>query len=187
MQSLSSDCTDFRAGRVLLGACLAALLSFSSARAEMLQFSTPDGMKSWPKLETITDWHQDQEASLKLSANVIIPDGVDPATADMKIEARGFPRSGNSLSQMIDADRAANPGGTAQKQADLFDKDGTPFTIYAFAPAPGSSGSWKTVGYSEEGGTLLAFTLTARSKAAHDQGLPVFTETIHKYAREIPW
>ena len=78
-------------------------------------------------------------------------------------------------------------GKTRPIRAILFDKDGTPFTIYAFAPAHGSSGSWKTVGYSEEGGTLLAFTLTARSKAAHDQGLPVFTETIHKYAREIPW
>jgi hypothetical protein len=183
MQSLSSVCT----GRIALGACLAALLGLSPARAEMLQFATPEGTKSWPKLETITDWHQDQEASLKLAANVIIPDGVDPATAEVKIEARGFPRTGGSLSQLIDADRAANAGGTDQKQADLFDKDATPFTIYTFAPATGGSGSWKTVGYSEEGDTLLAFTLTARSKAAHDKGLPVFADVIHKYAREIPW
>jgi len=159
----------------------------SPAQGEMLQFPTPDGLKSWPKLETITDWHQDQESSLKLSANIVIPDGVDPATAEVRIEARGFPRNGNSLSQLIDADRAANPGATAQKQADLFDKDGTPFTVYTFAPATGSSGNWKTVGYSEEGDILLAFTLNARTKAAHDQGLPVFTETVHKYAREIPW
>jgi hypothetical protein len=167
---------------VLVGICLGV-----PAQAEMLQFATPDGVKSWPKLETITDWHQDQKASLKQSANVILPDGVDPAAAEMKIEARGVPRAGNSLSQLIDTDRAANPGATVQKQADLFDKDGTPFTIYAFAPATGSGGNWKTVGYSEEGDMLLAFTLSARSKAAHDQGLTVFTETIHKYAREIPW
>jgi hypothetical protein len=172
---------------LLIGVCLGALLGLSPARGEMLVFSTPDGNKSWPKLETITDWHQDQEASLKLAANVIIPDGVDPATAEMKIEARGFPRSGNSLSQLIDADWAANPGGTDQKQADMFDKDGTSFTVYAFAPATGSGGNWKTVAYSEEGDTLLAFTLNARSKPAHDQGLPVFNDVIHKYAREIPW
>jgi hypothetical protein len=43
------------------------------------------------------------------------------------------------------------------------------------------------VGYSEEGDTLLAFTLNARSKTAHDQALPIFADVIHKYAREIPW
>jgi len=177
----------FLRSRTLLGASLGTLLCLAPASAEMLQFPTPEGMKSWPKLETITDWHQDQEASLKQSANIILPDGVDPATAEVKIDARGFPRTGNSLGQMLDADRAASPGATVQKQPDLYDKDTTPFAIYSFAPAPGTTGSWKTVGYSEEGDTLLAFTLNARSKTAHDQALPIFADVIHKYAREIPW
>jgi hypothetical protein len=165
----------------LLGACL---LASGSARAEMLQFPTPDGMKSWPKLETITDWHQDQETSMKLAANVIIPDGVDPATADMKIEARGFPRNGRSLAEFISADQSANPG-TAQKQADIYDRDKLPFTVVTFAPATG--GNWKTVGYAEEGDILLAFSLVATSKPAHDKGLAVFADVIHKYAKDIPW
>jgi len=172
---------------VVTGTLLCAAMGALPARAEMLQFSTPDGIKSWPKLETITDWHQDQESSLKQSANIIIPDGVDPATAEMRIEARGFPRTGNSLAQMLDTDRAAEAGAIVAKQPDLYDKDATVFTVYSFAPAPGSNASWRAVAYSEEGDTLLAFTLRARSKAAYDQGLPVFAETIHKYAREIPW
>jgi hypothetical protein len=168
----------------LLGAGF-AILCVAPAGAEMLQFPTPEGMKSWPKLETITDWHQDQETSMKLAANVIIPDGVDPATAEMKIEARGFPRNGRSLAEFISADQAANPGATAQKQADIYDRDKLPFTVVTFAPATG--GNWKTVGYAEEGDILLAFTLNARSKAAHDQGLQTFADVIHKYAKDIPW
>ena len=167
----------------LLGVGLLAALP---VRAEMLQFPTPDGgMKSWPKLETIDEWHQDQEASMKLAANVIIPDGADPATAPMKIEARGFPRQGRSLAEFIASDQAANAGATAQKQADIYDRDKLPFTVVTFAPATG--GSWKTVGYAEEGDILLAFTLAATSKDAHDKAMPVFTDVIHKYAKDIPW
>ena len=167
----------------LLGAGLLASLP---VRAEMLQFPTPDGgMKSWPKLETITDWHQDQETSMKLAANVIIPDGVDPATAEIKIEARGFPRQGRTLEEFISADRDANAGATAQKQADVYDRDKLPFVVVTFAPATG--GSWKTVGYAEEGDILLAFTLVATSKTAHDKGMPIFNDVIHKYAKDIPW
>ena len=168
---------------VLLGAGLLAALP---ARAEMLQFPTPDGgMKSWPKLETIDEWHQDQETSMKLAANVIIPDGADPATAEMKIEARGFPRQGRSLTEFIATCQAANAGATAQKQADIYDRDKLPFTVVTFAPATG--GNWKTVGYAEEGDILLAFTLVATSKPAHDKGLAVFADVIHKYAKDIPW
>ena len=169
----------------LLGMGFAALC-LAPAGAEMLQFPNPDdGMKSWPKLETITDWHQDQDASMNQSANIIIPDGVDPATAEIKIEARGFPRNGRTLSEFVAADQAANTGAAAQKQADIYDRDKQPFTIVTFAPATG--GGWKTVGYAEEGDILLAFTLNARSKSAHDKALPVFAEVIHKYAKDIPW
>lgn len=168
-----------------LGMGLAALC-LTPAGAEMLQFPTPDGgMKSWPKLETIDEWHQDQDASMKLAANVIIPDGADPATTAMKIEARGFPRQGRSLAEFMSADQAANTGAAAQKQADIYDRDKLPFTVVTFAPATG--GNWKTVGYAEEGDILLAFTLLATSKEVHDKAMPVFTDVIHKYAKEIPW
>jgi hypothetical protein len=177
-------------GAILLGLCLGALPG--AAQAEMLQFATADGAKSWPKLPDIPDWHQDQESSLRLAANSLIPDGVDSANAEMVIQARGFPRRGNgditSLSQLIDSDRAAAaPGTDIKKLADVADKDGTPFNLYAFAPAPGSAGNWKAVAYSEEGDYLLAFTFSARSRAAYDSGFPVFTGLIQKYAREIPW
>jgi hypothetical protein len=174
----------------LLAACLAAGLSLSPAHAEMLQFATPDGTKSWPKLPDIADWHQDQELSMKLAANFLVPDGADPATSVVVIQARGYPRSGDtgSLSQLMDRDQAAAPPGTqVAKRPDVYDKDSAPFTLVAFAPAAGQAGDWKAVAYSEEGEYLLAFTLEAKSKAAYDKNLPVFTALIQKYAKDIPW
>jgi hypothetical protein len=170
---------------LVVGLSLAVL----PAQAEMLQFSTPDGVKSWPKLPDIPDWHQDQESSLKLAANSLIPDGVDPANAEVTIQARGIARAGgpSSIAQMVDSDSAAVPAGTQVKPlSDVADKDGTPFKLYSFAPA-GGQGGWKAVAYSEEGEYFLAFTLSARSKAAFDGNLPVFVALIQKYARDIPW
>ena len=170
----------------LTGICWLAL----PARAEMLEFPTPDGIKSWPKLPAISDWHQDQESSLRLGANSLIPDGVDPATAEVAIQARGFSRRGavTGLSQMMESDRASAPAGTqVQPLADVADKDGTPFKLYAFAPASGSGGNWKAVAYSEEGDYLLAFTLSARSRAAYESNMPVFVGLVQKYAKDIPW
>ena len=169
---------------------LACLAGASPAGAEMLDFPTPQGIKSWPKLPDILDWHQDQESSLRLGAKFVIPDGVDPATADVTIQARGFSRRGNggatSLSQLLDSDRAAAPADASIKQlADVADKDGTPFSLYLFAPA--SNANMRAVAYSEEGDTLLAFTFTARSQAAYDANFPVFVGLIRKYAKEIPW
>ncbi len=160
------------------------------AQAEMLQFATPDGVKSWPKLPDIPDWHQDQESSLKLAANSLIPDGMDPANPEVTIQARGFSRTGGgatSISQMVDSDSGTAPAGTQVKPlSDVADKDGTPFKLYSFAP-PGSQGTWKAVAYSEEGEYLMAFTLSARTKTAFDGNLPVFVALIQKYAKDIPW
>lgn len=171
----------------LLAACL--VLAPGLARAEMLQFAGPDGTKSWPKLPDIADWHQDQELSMKLAANFLVPDGADPATSDVTIQARGLPRSGDtaSLSQLMDKDQAAAPGAQITKRPDVYDKDSTPFTLVTFAPAAGQAGDWKAVAYSEEGEYLLAFTLVAHSKAAYDKNLPVFTGLVQKYAKDIPW
>ena len=180
-----------RQPHILGSLLLAALLVSSPAGAEMLQFASPDGVKSWPKLPDIPDWHQDQESSMKLAANSLIPDGVDPATAEVTIQARGFSRTGaaaaTSVPQMVESDRAGAPAGTDIKQlSNVADKDGTPFNLYSFAPANGQ-GSWKAIAYSEEGEYLLAFTLSAKSKAAYEANLPVFVGLIQKYAREIPW
>jgi len=174
--------------RLVLFGLVLGLSSGLSAQAEMLQFSTPDGIKSWPKLPDIPDWHQDQESSLRLAANSLIPDGMDPANAEVTIQARGFPRTGGviSASQMVESDRAAAPAGTEVKQlSTVADKDGTPFNVYSFAPAGGSG--WKAVAYSEEGEYLLAFTLSARTKTAYESNLPVFVALIQKYAKDIPW
>jgi hypothetical protein len=41
--------------------------------------------------------------------------------------------------------------------------------------------------YSEEGDTLLAFTLSARSHTVYESNLPIFVGLIQKYAKDIPW
>lgn len=170
---------------ILIGAVLCGA---GPAHAEMLQFATPDGIKSWPKLNDPPDWHQDQESSQRLNANFLIPDGMDPANAEVALEARGFPRVNNSLSQMLEKDRATAPAGTQVKQLpDVADKDGTPFNIYSFAPPAGTSGGWKAIAYSEEGDTLLAFTLNARSQAVYESNFPIFVGLVQKYAKDIPW
>lgn len=178
--------------RTLCPILMAALLGMSSpAAAEMLQFATPDGVKSWPKLPDIPDWHQDQDSSQKLGANSLIPDGADPANAQVTIQARGFSRMGGaaatSVSQMVESDRAGAPAGTEVKQlSNVADKDGTPFNLYSFAPGSGQ-GNWKVTAYSEEGEYLLAFTMSAKSKAAYEGNLSVFVALIQKYAKDIPW
>jgi hypothetical protein len=174
----------------MLAACLAEFIGFAPATAEMLQFATPDGTKSWPKLPDIPDWHQDQDMSMKLGANFLVPDGADPATSEATIQARGYPRSGDtsSLQQLMEKDRtAAAPSTTAIRHPDVYDKDSTAFSVVAFAPANGQAGDWKAVAYSEEGDYLLAFSFDARSKAAFDKNLPVFTALIRRYAKDIPW
>ena len=177
--------------RLFLYGLVAAVLGSAGAApagAEMLEFPSPQGTKSWPKLPDILDWHQDQEASLRLGANFLIPDGVDPANADVTIQARGFSRRNggvSSVAQLVDSDRAAASGGEVKQLADVADKDGTVFKLYLFAPA--SNGAMRAVAYSEEGDYLLAFTFTARSRAGYDANFPIFTGLIQKYAREIPW
>jgi hypothetical protein len=159
-----------------------------STRAEMLEFATPQGPKSWPKLPTLTDWHQDEQISLQRGVNFLVPDGADTPTADATIAAEGVSRQSGfaDVSALVERDKAAMPGAEVQQLAMVQDKDGVPFQLYGFAPA-GDNGRWQVVAYSEEGAYLLAFRLSATSKAARDRAMPVFTDMIQKYAREIPW
>jgi hypothetical protein len=161
-------------------------LSILPAHAEMLEFAAPDGMKAWPKLPAVAGWHQDQAASFQFAANALIPDGVTFADADATILARGIVRGGKSLSQLMVADSTADPDGVqAEKAIQIADKDGHPFTIIAFTP--GKSGKWEARAYAEEGRYYLVFTLSARSKEAYDQVLPVFSQMLQSYAEMIPW
>ena len=81
----------------------------------------------------------------------------------------------------------APPTTEVTKRPDLYDKDSTPFTVVEYAPATGQAADWKAVAYSEEGEYLLAFSLDAKSKAAYERNLPVFTALIQRYAKDIPW
>lgn len=175
--------------RVLLGILLVCLL-LPPAHAEMLQFSGPDGVKTWPKLPDIPDWHQDQELSMKQNADILVPDGADPVRSEATIAAQGYPRSGDvsSVEQLAEKDRReALPGTQVTRRPDLYDKDTTPFMLMIFTPVDSQAGPWRAVAYSEEGEYLLAFSLNARTKAAFDKNLPVFDTLVQKYAKDIPW
>jgi hypothetical protein len=163
-------------------------LSAIPARAEMLDFATPQGTKSWPKLPDLADWHQDEQASLTRGVAFLVPDGADTPTADATISAEGVSRQTgpSEISALVERDKAASAGATVSSLPAVNDKDGVPFQLYAFAPA-GGNGRWQVAAYSEEGDYLLAFRLSATSKAAQDKAMPVFTGMIRKYAKEIPW
>lgn len=155
------------------------------AHAEMLEFATPQGTKSWPKLPTLTDWHQDLEVSMRQGANVLVPDGYDHASAGAVISAEGLSRqNGGQISTLLDRDKAAAPGAAVTPLPELRDKDGAPFQLYSFARP---DGRWQVAAYNEEGEFLLTFRLTATSQAAGESALPIFTGMIRKYAKDIPW
>jgi hypothetical protein len=158
------------------------------ARAEMLEFATPQGAKSWPKLPTLADWHQDEQVSLNRGINFLVPDGADTATAEMTISAEGVSRQSGptDIPALVERDKAAAPNAEVKQLTAVRDKDGVPFQLYAFSPS-GGGGRWQVAAYAEEGNYLLAFRLSASSKAAQDKGMPIFTGMIQKYAKEIPW
>ena len=172
----------------LLAVAMLVCASVPPARAEMLDFATPQGTKSWPKLPTLTDWHQDEQVSLTKGVNFLVPDGADTPTAEVTISAEGVSRQTGptEIASLMERDKAATPGAQVSTLPAVRDKDGVPFQLYVFAPA-GGNGRWQVAAYSEEGDYLLAFRLNATSKAAQDRAMPVFTGMIQKYAKEIPW
>ncbi len=174
---------------VLRSALVVAFIAVlaGSARAEMLEFPAGDGTKVWPKLPAVAEWHQDQAASFQNTANALIPDGVTFDAADAVILARGLPRTGKSLAEVMDADHAANAtdDAHAKKLPDIADKDVRPFMVAAFSPA--KSGKWEADAYAEEGRYFLVFTLSAKSQAAYDKAFPIFSGLIQNYAEMIPW
>jgi hypothetical protein len=97
-------------------------------RAEMLEFATPQGPKSWPKLPTLTDWHQDTEVSQSRGVNFLVPDGADTPTAEVTISAEGVSRQTGptDVSALVERDKAAAPGAEVKQLAAVRDKDGTP-------------------------------------------------------------
>jgi len=115
----------------------------------------------------------------------MIPDGIDPANAEVERRSAGLFPHQQQPDQLAGDGSHGLAGRAGQKLEDVFDKDGTPFTLYSFAPT--ASGNWKAVAYSEEGDTLLAFTLNARSQAVYEKNLPVFIDLVKRYAKDIPW
>ncbi|HEX3756128.1 MAG TPA: hypothetical protein VHV26_13735 [Rhizomicrobium sp.] len=188
MRRTSAEASERKGGGVITRrttlACFAAGLSLSPAQAEMLQFESGNQTIAWPKLPAVADWHQDQAASLANTANVLIPDGVSFADADAVILAKGFPRAGKSIDQVMANDRgAADPAIHVAKLTDIADKDTRPFALLSFI----GLGAWQARAYAEEGNYFLVFTFRAKSKAAYDKRFPVFSQMIQDYAEMIPW
>jgi len=59
-------------------------------QTRMHGISHPRGIKSWPKLPDIQDWHQDQESSLAPGRQFPDSRRRGSATAEVTIQARGF-------------------------------------------------------------------------------------------------
>ncbi len=123
--------------KAILRTAVLAALWVLPARAEMLEFATPKGTISWPKLPTLTDWHQDEQTSLSRGVNFLVPDGADTQNAEITISAEGVSRqSGPSeVAGLLERDKAAIPGAEVKSLGPVRDKDGVPFQLYEFPPA----------------------------------------------------
>ncbi len=146
--------------------------------------------QSWPKLPDIADWHQDQELSMKLAANFLVPDGADPATSEVTIQARGYPRSGEtaSLSQLMDKDRAAAPPATeVTKRPDIYDKDSTPFNCWRLRRPPDRRETGRRSPIPRKAIICWPSPWMPGPRPPYDKNLPVFTGLIRRYAKDIPW
>jgi hypothetical protein len=165
----------------------------ASAEIEKLAVPSDDGFRFywWPKLPAVAGWLHDEATSLKLTANVLVPDGSSfgDAPAVMYAKALYKPRSPeiHSLQELIDSDRDAfehdMPGLKIERLPDLTTGDRRHLIQLAFAPK--GEGSWERVAYGEEDDYYLIFAISAQHDADLKAALPAFETLVAGYKRQL--
>lgn len=164
----------------------------SVSKAEIEKTAIPDEKCGticfywWPKLPTISGWHQDKEQSFNYSANTQAPDGYTFINAETVIYAKALykPRipETKSLSQLINDDQNSFKKGSKlviNPEGKILTADKKQISIYSFTPE--SNGNWEYVGYGEEGDFYLVFTISSRTQEGLNKNLPIFKEYINGY------
>ncbi len=143
----------------------------------------------WPKLDPLSGWHHEDEASFANSANVQVPDGFTFSNAQTVIYARALYKPRNpettSLAVLVRDDQGEflkeNPSVEIAKLPPLKTKDGQALETYTFFPKV--AGTWEEVSYGEEGDFYLIFTISSRSRAGFVASLPVYERYIAQYKK----
>lgn len=173
------------------------VLSVMALCAPMLAFgaihkvAAPDGQDVtlywWPEFPTLPGWAHEDEASLELKANVLVPAGKSFFHSPAVIYGGAIykPRSPEttSLDRLVanDVAQALNdaPGTKATELRKLTDADGKPWRCFSFTPQ--GKGRWEWVAYSEEGDFYLIFAVTGKSASALRSALPDFKKLVQTY------
>ena len=175
---------------VLIAVLIAAFANCASAEIEKFGRPGTNGLDLvwWPHLPALQGWHHDEEASWKLTANVLVPAGqnFDEAPAIMYANAVFKPRTeAKTLAEFIANDqkdfKENVPGVKISSLPALPDGDGKNLTTYQFIPS--SKGDWEVISYGEEGDFFLVFALNAHSGAAMRATLPAFKSLVRRYHR----
>ena len=170
---------------------LLVVVAGASASAEIEKLAVPSDSGFhfywWPRLPVVAGWLHDEAASLKLTANVLVPDGSSfgDAPAVMYAKALYKPQSPeiHSLQELIDSDRSAFerdlPGVNIERLQDLTTGDQRRLIQLAFAP--NGDGSWERVAYGEEDDYYLIFAISAQHAADLRAALPAFEALVAGY------
>jgi len=174
---------------------LLVVVAGASASAEIEKLAVPSDhgfhFYWWPRLPVVAGWFHDEGASLKLTANVLVPDGSSFGDASAVIYAKALykPRSPeiHSLQDLIDSDRDAFerdlPGLNIERLPDLTTGDRRQLVQLAFTPK--GEGSWERVAYGEEDDYYLIFAISAQHAAELKAALPAFETLVAEYKAKL--
>jgi hypothetical protein len=174
---------------------LLIVVAGASASAEIEKLAVPSdhGLHFywWPRLPVVAGWLHDEAASLKLTANVLVPDGSSfgDAPAVMYAKALYKPRSPelHSLQELIDSDRSAFerdlPGLKIERLPNLTTGDRRQLVQFAFTPS--TEGSWERVAYGEEDDYYLIFAISAQHEGNLRTALPAFETLVAGYKARL--
>lgn len=144
----------------------------------------------WPEFPPLRGWVHEDEASIELKANVLVPSGKSFFESPAVIYGGAIykPRSPEtkSLDQLVANDVADalhdTPGTKAKELRALTDADGKPWRCFSFTPH--GNGRWEWAAYSEEGDFYLIFAVTGKSSSALRSALPDFRKRIQAYRQQ---
>ncbi|TLS65456.1 hypothetical protein FEF65_12915 [Mariprofundus erugo] len=141
----------------------------------------------WPKLPSVSGWHQDKDSSFHYSVNALAPDNSTFSNAETVIYAKAIykPRDPEvkSIEMLIARDKkeflTSVPSVKTQEVKPLITADGKQFKSFTFFP--NGPGSWERVTYGEEGEFFLIFTISSRSKSGYDAAEGTYEKLISLY------
>jgi len=164
-------------------------LTFGAA-GEIERFARPGtsglDLVWWPRFPLVMGWVHDDEASWRISSNVLLPRGQTFAQSPVVIYGTAVYKpngSAKSLSEFIAADQEGfkqrSPDAQIAKLPPERDGDGNSLATFSFTPK--AAGDWEVVAYGEEGEYFLVFVVSARNDTELHKAMPVFRSVIAGY------